>query len=46
MEPVKEYTNVTFDEIQIGTSAEIAVTLTQNQIDLAAMVSGDVTPFI
>jgi phosphate acetyltransferase len=45
MEPVKEYTNVTFDEIQIGTSAEITVTLTQNQIDLAAMVSGDVDAF-
>ena len=45
MEPVKEYTNVTFDEIQIGASAEIAVTLTQNQIDLAAMVSGDVDAF-
>jgi phosphate acetyltransferase len=45
MEPVKEYTNVTYDEIQIGTSAEITVTLTQNQIDLAAMVSGDVDAF-
>jgi phosphate acetyltransferase len=45
MEPMKEYTNVTFDEIQIGASAEITVTLTQNQIDLAAMVSGDVDAF-
>jgi phosphate acetyltransferase len=45
MEPMKEFTNVTFDEIQIGTSAEITVTLTQNQIDLAAMVSGDVDAF-
>ena len=45
MEPVKEYTNVTFDEIQIGASAEITVTLTQSQIDLAAMVSGDVDAF-
>jgi phosphate acetyltransferase len=45
MEPLKELTNVTFDKIQIGTSAEITVTLTQNQIDLAAMVSGDVDAF-
>jgi phosphate acetyltransferase len=45
MEPVKEYTNVTFDEIQIGATAELTVTLTQNQIDLAAMVSGDVDAF-
>ena len=45
MEPMKEFTNVTFDEIQIGTSAEITVTLTQSQIDLAAMVSGDVDAF-
>jgi phosphate acetyltransferase len=45
MEPVKEYTNVTFDEIKIGANAEISVTLTQNQIDLAAMVSGDVDAF-
>ena len=45
MEPVKEYTNVTFDEIKIGATAEITVTLTQNQIDLAAMVSGDVDAF-
>jgi phosphate acetyltransferase len=45
MEPVKEYTNVTFDEIKIGTTSELTVTLTQNQIDLAAMVSGDVDAF-
>jgi phosphate acetyltransferase len=42
MEQPKEYTNVIFDEIQIGTTAELAITLTQNQIDLAAIVSGDV----
>jgi phosphate acetyltransferase len=42
MEQPKEYTNVIFDEIQIGTTAEFAITLTQNQIDLAAIVSGDV----
>ena len=42
MEQPKEYTNVIFDEIQIGATAELAITLTQNQIDLAAIVSGDV----
>ncbi len=42
MEQPKEYTNVIFDEIQIGATAEFAITLTQNQIDLAAIVSGDV----
>jgi phosphate acetyltransferase len=45
MEPLKEFTNVTFDEIQIGATTELAVTLTQNQIDAAAMVSGDVDAF-
>ena len=42
MEQPKEYTNVIFDEIDIGANAEFAITLTQNQIDLAAIVSGDV----
>jgi phosphotransacetylase/acyl dehydratase len=41
----KELTNVTFDEIRIGATEEITVTLTQNQIDVAAMVSGDVDAF-
>src|SRR5512137_798347 len=45
MEPLKEFTNVIFDEIQIGATTELTVTLTQNQIDLAAMVSGDVDAF-
>ncbi len=45
MEPLKEFTNVIFDEIQIGATSELTVTLTQNQIDLAAMVSGDVDAF-
>ena len=45
MEPLREFTNVTFDEIQIGASADLTVTLTQTQIDLAAMVSGDVDAF-
>ena len=41
----KELTNVTFDEIQVGATAELTVTLNQNQIDVAAMVSGDVDAF-
>jgi phosphate acetyltransferase len=45
MEQVKEFANITFDEIKIGATAELSVTLTQNQIDLAAMVSGDVDAF-
>jgi phosphotransacetylase/acyl dehydratase len=45
MEPLKEFTNVLFQEIQIGAALELEITLTQNQIDLAAMVSGDVDAF-
>jgi len=45
MEQAKELTNITFDEIKIGATAEFTLTLTQNQIDLAAMVSGDVDAF-
>ena len=44
MEP-KELTNVTFDKIKVGAKAELTVTLTQNQIDVAALVSGDVDAF-
>jgi phosphate acetyltransferase len=44
-ESMKELTNVTFDEIQIGAAADVTVTMTQNQVDLAAMVSGDVDAF-
>ena len=42
MERPKEYANVIFDEIDIGATAELAITLTQNQIGLAVIVSGDV----
>jgi phosphate acetyltransferase len=45
MEPLKEFTNVIFEEIRIGATAELTVTMKQNQIDLAAMVSGDVDAF-
>ncbi len=41
----KELTNVTFDEIQVGLSAALTVTLQQQQIDVAAIVSGDVDAF-
>ena len=44
MEP-QELTNVTFDEIKVGDTAEVTVTLKQNQIDVAAIVSGDVDAF-
>jgi len=44
MEP-QELTNVTFDEIQVGRSAELTVTMQQHQIDVAAIVSGDVDAF-
>jgi phosphate acetyltransferase len=44
MEP-QELTNVTFDEIKVGDTAELTVTLKQNQIDVAAIVSGDVDAF-
>jgi len=44
-EQPQELTNVTFDEIQVGTTKEASVTLTQQQIDVAAIVSGDVDAF-
>jgi len=44
-ESLKELTNVTFDEIQIGATSEVTVTMMQNQVDLAAMVSGDMDAF-
>ena len=44
MEP-QELTNVTFDEIKVGDTSELTVTLKQNQIDVAAIVSGDVDAF-
>lgn len=42
MEHLKELTNVTFDEIKVGATDELTITLKQNQIDVAAMVSGSV----
>jgi phosphate acetyltransferase len=42
MENVK---NVTFDEIQVGATAEFRHTLSQADVELLALVSGDVDPF-
>ncbi len=38
-------TNVTFDEIQPGASASLTRTLSQTDIELLALVSGDIDPF-
>lgn len=38
-------TNVTFDEIQAGKSASMTRTLSQTDIEVLALVSGDVDPF-
>ncbi|MFO0925682.1 MAG: hypothetical protein U0736_01420 [Gemmataceae bacterium] len=38
-------TNVTFDEVQIGASANLTRTLSQTDIEMLALVSGDVDPF-
>jgi acyl dehydratase len=37
--------NVTFDEIRVGASAEFRRVLSQPDIELLALVSGDVDPF-
>ena len=42
MENVK---NVTFDEIRVGATAEFRRTLSQADVELLALVSGDVDPF-
>jgi len=36
--------NRTFDEIEIGDTAEVQHTLTKRDIDLFAIMSGDVNP--
>jgi phosphate acetyltransferase len=38
-------TNVLFDEIQAGASASLTRTLTQTDIEVLALVSGDIDPF-
>jgi phosphate acetyltransferase len=41
----KNMTNLTFDEIQAGVSASLSRSLSQTDIELLALVSGDVDPF-
>jgi phosphate acetyltransferase len=41
----KNVTNVTFDEIQVGASADLTRALSQTDVELLALVSGDVDPF-
>ncbi|MDJ0950278.1 MAG: bifunctional enoyl-CoA hydratase/phosphate acetyltransferase [Alphaproteobacteria bacterium] len=43
-EPAETIENRTFDEIQIGDSASLSRTLTKDDVDLFAVVSGDVNP--
>jgi len=38
-------TNVTFDEIEVGATASLSRTLSQTDIEVLALVSGDVDPF-
>ena len=45
MKANRNVTNVTFDEIRIGASEESTVTLNRAQVDLMALVSGDVDTF-
>jgi phosphotransacetylase/acyl dehydratase len=40
-----DMTNVTFDEIEAGASASLSRTLSQTDIEVLAIVSGDVDPF-
>ncbi|MGO9464706.1 MAG: hypothetical protein ACLQIB_29220 [Isosphaeraceae bacterium] len=37
--------NVTFDEIRLGAAAEFCHTISQADVELLALVSGDVDPF-
>ncbi len=41
----RSLTNVTFDEIEIGASANLSRTLSQTDIEVLALVSGDADPF-
>jgi phosphate acetyltransferase len=42
---MKNVKNVTFDEIRLGAAAEFCHTISQTDIELLALVSGDVDPF-
>jgi hypothetical protein len=39
------YSNVTFDEIEIGATASAERVVGQNEIEALLLVSGDVVPF-
>lgn len=42
---MKEYIeNKTFDEIKVGETAELVHTMTQNEVDILAAISGDINP--
>ena len=43
---IAHLTNVTFDEIQVGSSAELSHTLTRNGLEVLAALSGDVDPIM
>lgn len=45
MTTLNNMTNVTFDEIHLGASASLTRTLSQTDIEVLALVSGDVDPF-
>jgi phosphate acetyltransferase len=45
MRQSEKWSNVTFDEIRVGASNEMSVTLTGPQVDVMATVSGDVDAF-
>ena len=42
MTTVRDIANIPFEEIEVGQSAELSITLTKAQIDMLALVSGDV----
>jgi acyl dehydratase len=44
MEAMSEIENRTFDEIKVGDSVSLTRTLTQRDIELFAVMSGDVNP--
>lgn len=45
MNVLKDMKNITFEEIEVGASATFSHTLAQPEIELLALVSGDVDPF-
>jgi phosphotransacetylase/acyl dehydratase len=45
MANLSNVTNVTFDEIEVGVTASLTRTLSQTDIEVLALVSGDVDPF-